>query len=178
MRNLGVFVFLLITAPLTAAAADANLYWGLMAGESKIKIVGEEFNPTSLTGRLGFELNKFLSVEARGMFGQYDGSSLSDTLLEITYLGNASVKLNIPFGDVRRINVYGLAGYSTWKLTAKQGTLKAHDTYDGASYGVGIDLIADGINGLNIEYIRYGDINENGLEYTLDTASIGYFRRF
>jgi len=98
--------------------------------------------------------------------------------LEINYLGNAMVKLNIPFGDVKRVNVYGLGGYSAWKLTADQGGALAHDTYDGASYGVGIDLIADGINGLNIEYVRYGDINENGIEYTLDTASIGYFRRF
>ena len=45
-------------------------------------------------------------------------------------------------------------------------------------YGVGIDLIADGVNGLNIEYVRYGDNNDNWGEYTLDTASIGYFRRF
>ncbi len=177
MRKLAVFSFLLLFAPLTAVAENPNFYWGVMIGQSQVKDAVEEFNPTSVTGRLGFDLSRFLSVEARAMASGSDESALG-TKLEINYLGNASVKLNLPFGDVKRVNLYGLAGYSAWKLTAEVGNLTGHDTYDGASYGVGIDLIADGVNGLNFEYVRYGDIDENGVEYTLDTASVGYFRKF
>lgn len=177
MRKLAVFSFLLLFAPLTAVAENPNLYWGVMIGQSQVKGATVEYNPTSVTGRLGFDLSRFLSVEARAMASGSDESAVA-TKLEINYLGNASVKLNLPFGDVKRVNVYGLAGYSAWKLTEEVGNLTAHDTYDGASYGVGIDLIADGVNGLNFEYVRYGDIDENGVEYTLDTASIGYFRKF
>ncbi len=182
MRKLGIIFVLLLTAPLTVAADDAFLYWGVMFGQAQVKgeiPTGESFkyDPTNFTGRLGLELGRILSVEVRAMRSNKDEDSPGEKL-EINYLGNAMVKLNIPFGDVKRVNVYGLAGYSAWKLTADSSGDIAHDTYDGASYGVGIDLIGDGINGLNFEYVRYGDYDENGLSYNLDSASIGYFRRF
>lgn len=94
------------------------------------------------------------------------------------YLRNLSAKLNLPFGDVKRVNVYGLLGYSSWKWTAYLGNLTAHDTDNGVSYGVGADLFSDRVNGVNIEVVRYLDSSIGGESYTLDTASIGYFRRF
>ena len=182
MRKLGMIIFFLLTAPMAAFAADEFLYWGVMFGQAQVKgqdPTGANFNydPTNFTGRLGLELGRFLSVEVRAMRSNKDEDA-PGSKLEINYLGNAMVKLNIPFGDVKRVNVYGLAGYSSWKLTADLAGALQHDTYDGASYGVGIDLIGDGVNGLNIEYVRYGDYDENGLTYHLDAASIGYFRRF
>ena len=182
MRKLGIIFVLLLAAPLTVVADDAFLYWGVMVGQAQVKgeiPTGESFNydPTNFTGRLGVELGRILSVEVRAMRSNKDEDALGEKL-EINYLGNAMVKLNIPFGDIKRVNVYGLAGYSAWKLTADSSGDIAHDTYDGASYGVGIDLIGDGVNGLNFEYVRYGDYDENGLSYNLDSASIGYFRRF
>lgn len=182
MRKLGIIFVLLLAAPLTVVADDAFLYWGVMVGQAQVKgeiPTGESFNydPTNFTGRLGVELGRILSVEVRAMRSNKDEDAPGEKL-EINYLGNAMVKLNIPFGDIKRVNVYGLAGYSAWKLTADSSGDIAHDTYDGASYGVGIDLIGDGVNGLNFEYVRYGDYDENGLSYNLDSASIGYFRRF
>ena len=182
MRKLGMIIFFLLTAPMAAFAADEFLYWGVMFGQAQVKgqdPLGANFNydPTNLTGRLGIELGRFLSVEVRAMRSNKDEDTPGNKL-EISYLGNAMVKLKIPFGNVKRVNVYGLAGYSSWKLTADLAGAVQHDTYDGASYGVGIDLIGDGVNGLNIEYVRYGDYDENGLTYQLDAASIGYFRRF
>ncbi len=182
MRKLGIIFVLLLAAPLTVVADDAFLYWGVMVGQAQVKgeiPTGENFkyDPTNFTGRLGVELGRILSVEVRAMRSNKDEDAPGEKL-EINYLGNAMVKLNIPFGDIKRVNVYGLAGYSAWKLTADSSGDIAHDTYDGASYGVGIDLIGDGVNGLNFEYVRYGDYDENGLSYNLDSASIGYFRRF
>ena len=182
MRKLGIIFVLLLAAPLTVVADDAFLYWGIMFGQAQVKgeiPTGESFkyDPTNFTGRLGLELGRILSVEVRAMRSNNDEDAPGEKL-EINYLGNAMVKLNIPFGDIKRVNVYGLAGYSAWKLTDDSNGDIAHDTYDGASYGVGIDLIGDGVNGLNFEYVRYGDYDENGLSYNLDSASIGYFRRF
>ena len=177
MRKLSIFFLLLITSPLVVAADEPKAYWGLMVGESQFSISGEDISPTSFTGRLGYEFGKYLSVEGRLMASGSD-TFPDGTSLEVTYLGNISAKLNIPFGDEKRVNVYGLVGYSSWKWTATQGDLTAHDTDEGVSYGVGIDLFADGINGLNFEVIRYLDSSIGGEDYTLDTASIGYVRRF
>jgi hypothetical protein len=177
MRKLPIFFLVLLTSPLAVAADGPNAYWGVMAGVSEFSITGEDLRPTSYTGRLGFEFNKFLSVEGRLMASESD-TFADGTSFEVTYLGNASAKLNIPFGDEKRVNFYGLVGYSSWKWTINQSGSIFHDTDDGVSYGVGFDLFADGINGVNIEAVRYLDSKIGGTDYTLDTASIGYVRRF
>jgi len=181
MRKLPIFFLLLFTSSLVVAADEPKAYWGLMVGVSEFSVLGEDIKPTSLTGRLGYEFGKYLSVEGRLMASDSDyfsGGFPGYRTWEVTYLGNVSAKLNIPFGDEKRVNVYGLVGYSSWKWTATQGDLTAHDTDEGVSYGVGIDLFADGINGLNFEVIRYLDSSIASEDYTLDTASIGYVRRF
>jgi hypothetical protein len=178
MRKLSIFFLLLLITPLSAVANDASAYWGLMVGQTELKAVGEKVTPTSFTGRLGVEFNKFLSVEGR-LMASGDDTWPGDISTEVTYLGNASVKVNIPFGGVRRVNVYGLVGYSTWKFTSDDSGQTSTFTDNGPSYGGGIDLFADGINGLNFEWIRFGDEKDDaGVEYTLDTVSIGYVRRF
>jgi len=177
MNKLPIFFLLLLTSPLAVATDKPRFYWGVMVGVSEFSILDEDLRPTSTTGRLGYEFGKYLSVEGRLMVSGSDTFS-DGTSLEVTYLGNVSAKLNIPFGDERRVNVYGLLGYTTWKWTATQGALTAHDTDDGASYGFGVDLFADSINGVNFEVIRYVDSDISGTKYTLDTASIGYVRRF
>ena len=47
MRKLGVIFFCLLTAPMAAIAADEFLYWGVMAGQAKVKgqdPLGANFN--------------------------------------------------------------------------------------------------------------------------------------
>jgi len=184
MRKLPVLFILLLTSPFVAAVDEPKFYWGAMAGVSEFSFsdntsnpLGEDLNPTSITARLGYEFGKFLSVEGRLMTSGSD-SYTNGLSLEVSYLGNVSAKLNIPFGDVKRVNVYALAGYSSWKWTATQGNSTWHDTDSGSSYGIGVDLFADGINGINFEVMRYLDSSISGFDYTLDTASIGYVRRF
>jgi hypothetical protein len=177
MRKLPILFLLLLSSPFAVAADEPNAYWGVMVGMSEFSISGEELNPTNLTGRLGYEFGRYLSVEGRLMASESD-AFMDGTSLEVEYLWNVSAKLNIPFGDEKHVNVYALAGYSTWKWSASQGNVTAHDTDDGVSYGVGVDLFADGINGVNLEVVRYLDSTIGGVDYTLDSASIGYVRRF
>lgn len=177
MRKLPFICLLLLASPFAHAADDPKFYWGAMVGLTEFSYSGEEINPTNITARLGYEFGKYLSVEGRLMASDSDAFS-DGTSLEVSYLGNLSAKLNIPFGDEKRVNLYGLVGYTTWKWTATQGNLTAHDTDDGVSYGVGVDLFADSINALNFEVIRYVDSSIGGVDYTLDSANVGYVRRF
>lgn len=177
MHKWPIFFLLLFILPFNVTADEPNIYWGVMASVSEFSIAGEDINPTGFTGRLGFDVGKYLSVEGRLMASGSDTFS-DGTSLEVTYLGNLSAKLNLPFGDEKRVNVYGLVGYTTWKWSAFLGNLTAHDTDDGVSYGIGVDLFADRVNGVNFEVIRYLDSSIGGEDYTLDTASIGYVRRF
>jgi hypothetical protein len=171
------FALLLFSLPLVTTAAEPKFYWGVMASLSQFSIADEDIKPKGFTGRLGLDFSKYLSVEGRLMATGSDTFS-DGTSLEVTYLGNISAKLNLPFGDVKRVNVYGLVGYTTWKWTAYLGNQTADDTDNGVSYGIGIDLFSDRVNGLNFEVVRYVDSTIGGEDYTLDTASLGYIRRF
>jgi hypothetical protein len=171
------FTLLLFSLPLGTTAAEPKFYWGVMASVSQFSIADEDINPTGFTGRAGIDFSKYLSVEGRLMATGSD-TFPDGTSLEVTYLGNISAKLNLPFGDVKRVNVYGLVGYTTWKWTAYLGNQTAHDTDSGVSYGIGVDLFSDRVNGLNFEVVRYVDSTIGGENYTLDTASLGYIRRF
>lgn len=175
-----IFCLLLFSSAFVHAAEGPKFYWGVMAGVSELsfdRYSDEELSLTSLTGRVGYDFGKFLSLEGRLMAS--DSDTFSDGLsLEVTYLGNISAKLNFAFGEEKRINLYGLVGYTTWKWTASLGNTTADDTDDGVSYGLGVELFADRMNGLNFEVIRYLDSSIDGEDYTLDTASIGYVRRF
>ncbi|MDX1823178.1 MAG: outer membrane beta-barrel protein, partial [Thiohalomonadales bacterium] len=154
---------LLLSLPLVTTAEESKLYWGVMAGVTQLSLnnsvvnpLNEDLNLKSLSGRLGIDFGKYLSVEGRVMASDSD-SYWYGYSFEVTYLGNISAKLNLPFGKERRVNVYGLVGYSSWKWTLKQGGSTWDDTDSGVSYGIGVDLFADRVNALNIEVIRYLD---------------------
>jgi hypothetical protein len=180
-----VLALLLFISPFNVNAEEPKFYWGVMAGVTQLSLsnsvvnpMNEDLNLKTLTGRLGFDFGKYLSVEGRVLASDSDNYWYGGYSAEVTYLGNISAKLNLPFGKERRVNVYGLVGYSSWKWTITQGSSTWDDTDDGVSYGIGVDLFADRVNALNIEVIRYLDSSIDSSNYTLDTASIGYLRRF
>lgn len=178
MQNKWLIYWLLLFSSTFAHAADVpKFYWGVMAGVSEFTIADEDINLTSFSGRVGYDIGKYLSVEGRLMASGSD-TFADGTSLEVTYLGNINAKLNFPFGQEKRMNLYGLVGYTTWKWTASLGDMIAHDTDNGVSYGLGVELFADRLNGLNFEVIRYLDSSIGGEDYTLDAANIGYVRRF
>lgn len=180
LKKWSIVLLLLLNSVAANASEGPKFYWGVMIGMSEFsfdRYPNEELNPTNITGRVGYDFGKFLSLEGRLMASESD--TFSDGLsVEVTYLGNVSAKLNFPFGEEKRINLYGLLGYTTWKWTATLGNTTADDTDNGVSYGLGVELFADRLNGLNFEVIRYIDSSIGGEDYTLDSASIGYVRRF
>jgi hypothetical protein len=178
MRKLGIALLLLLTMPLTVVADDADAYWGAMLGKTDYDDPSVELSLLSFTGRLGYEFGKFLSVEGRVMFSGAESKAGVVDDLKIDYLGNVSAKLNIPFGEAKRVNLYGVVGYSSYKISYNSFGTDTYFTDDGASYGVGIDFFADNLNGINIEWLRYADSTVNGVDYTLDSFAIGYVRRF
>ena len=178
MRKLGIALLLLLTMPLTAVADDADAYWGVMLGKTDYEDPTVDLSLLSFTGRFGYEFGKFLSLEGRLLFsgGESKAGVVDD--LKIEYLGNVSAKVNLPLGDAKRVNLYGVVGYSTWKISYNSAGTDTYFTDDGVSYGVGIDLFADSINGINLEWVRYADNTKDGVDYTLDSFALGYVRRF
>lgn len=176
MRKLGIFV-LFMAMPILAHAENEHFYWGLMVGKTEYEDTALEASLLTGTGRFGWQLFPFLAVEGRlaATTGE-DIGSLQD--LRLDYLGSALAKLMLPLGNKKKVNLYAMGGVSGYKISYSDLGTKTYFTGDGVSYGIGIDLFADEVNGLNFEWIQYADEESEGIPYTLNTYSIGYIRRF
>lgn len=176
MRKLGIFLFFLVM-PVLAHAENEHFYWGLMIGKTEYEDPALDASLLTATGRLGWELFPFLGLEGRlaATTGE-DVGSLKD--LRVDYLGSALAKLMLPLGKNKKVNLYAVGGMSAYKISYSDLGTKTYFTDEGVSYGVGIDLFADRLNGLNLEWIRYADEKYEGVEYRLDNYSIGYIRKF
>ena len=176
MRKLGIFL-LFMAMPILAHADNEHFYWGLMLGKTEYEDTVLEASLLTGTGRFGWQLFPFLAVEGRlaATTGE-DIGNVED--LRLDYLGSALAKLMLPLGNKKKVNLYAMGGVSGYKISYTNLGTKTYFTDDGVSYGIGIDLFADEVNGLNIEWMQYADEEYEGIPYTLNTYSIGYIRRF
>jgi len=174
MRKLGVFL-LFMALPIMAHAE--HFYWGLMVGKTEYEDPALKASLFTGTGRFGWQSIPFFALEGRiaATTGE-DIGNLED--LRLDYLGSALAKLMIPFGDRKKVNLYAVGGISTYRISYLNLGQTTYFTDEGISYGVGIDLFSDGVNGINFEWMQYADEESNGVSYTLNSYSIGYIRRF
>lgn len=177
MRKLGIFL-LFLAMPVLAHAENEHFYWGVMVGKTEYEDTALDASLFSGTGRFGWQLFPFFAVEGRVVASTgEDVGNLED--LRLDYLGSALAKLMIPFGDRKQVNLYAMGGVSSYRVSYLDlGTTKYFKEEGILSYGVGIDLFSDGINGINFEWMQYADEEYQGVSYSLNTYSIGYIRRF
>lgn len=170
MKNKLLFIVLagmLLTVTKTAIAdSESNNYIGVQYGVGMYEEDGisEEFRPTALIARLGWNFMPGFSIEGRlGVGLQEDTQSLPefgglDAELELDSIygiyGTARLKLNDSF------SMYGVLGASQVKGTASLSdypTEKQTETNSGVSYGVGADFAVGNDVAVNIEYMQYLD---------------------
>ena len=123
--------------------------------------VPEDFSPTALVGRVGSNLNQYVSIEGRLGIGLSEdevtatvGSAATSVSVEIdTLIGLYGVG-RLPLG--KSSSLYALAGFTQVDATAS-GSASLSDDESDLSYGVGAD-IGIGYNlWVNVEYVQYLD---------------------
>lgn len=178
MRKLGIFLILLLAVPATAVAGSGSLFWGVMLGSTDFdEKGGEQIFVTSLTGRGGWDFASWLGFEGRVLTSDSNSKAGVDDF-KIAYMGSAYVKFMLPPKRNARAKFYVLGGYSGGRLEFEVAGIDDHISADGPSYGVGVEILANERNGLNIEWLRLVDGEENNQDYTIDQIGIGYVRRF
>lgn len=159
------------------ASMSGNAFAGLTPGayagiqyaiaDFSFEGVSQEFSPTALVGRVGSNLNQYVSIEGRL------GIGLSEDKVTVTDVVNtASVSIEIdtliglygvgrlPLG--KSSSIYALAGFTQVDVTASAsvtgtGSASFSDDESDLSYGVGAD-IGIGYNlWVNVEYVQYLD---------------------
>ncbi|NIP71741.1 MAG: porin family protein [Gammaproteobacteria bacterium] len=161
------------TMPFTARSEP---YAGILAGQFDYEETGIELNMVGATGRIGYQLAPWLGVEAR--YGASGSDTSGGLEFEIDSVASALAKFSWGLPGDPRIRLYALAGQSQVEMSATLGSVTVSDDDDGSSYGVGVELYGAERDAINIEWVRYLDIDDNGIEYTIDHWGIGYVHWF
>jgi len=170
MKNKLLFIVLagmLLSVTKTAiAGSESESYLGVQYGVGIYEEddISEDFKPTALIVRLGWNFMPDFSIEGRfGVGMQDDTQSLSefsglDATLELDSIygvyGTGRLKLT------ESLSIYGVLGASRVKGTANLSDypeIKVTESNSGVSYGVGADFAVGSDVALNIEYMQYLD---------------------
>jgi opacity protein-like surface antigen len=169
-----LFAGVLLLGALTNAHADDGFYFGANYAHASYKEQGfEKVNPGALVFRFGKELNPNFALEGRVAGGiGHDRLSGSPVTLEIDHYYGGYGKLMLPLGD--RLSLYGLAGFTRGRTTAKNGLASYSQTDGDVSYGFGADIALDRRLSLNLEVARLYE----GDAYKVSAVSAGLGFKF
>lgn len=117
----------------------------------------EDFTPSLVIIKGGYDLLEYLAVEARIGVGLTKGERSSFDVsreVDIKSLYGAFAKLQSGWSDV---NLYLLLGYTTSSVDISSTNVSRSEDFDGASYGIGADFSLSGDSYFNLEYMQYYD---------------------
>lgn len=123
----------------------------------------------SVTGRVGYVINKNFAVEAEGGFGINEDTVLGVEVKEKGNLGAYAVGI-LPVSE--KFTLLGRMGYAHTWAEAKAFGIKAEDDDGSFAAGVGAEYSFDGKNGIRMDYTR---LTKND---GVDLFSIAYSRKF
>jgi opacity protein-like surface antigen len=162
--------------PSMETKVPSNFYIGLGIGLAQINSeLYEEDSIVDATLKVGYNLHKYLAVEARGSMGLSDGDKLGHDYSYGLYL-----KPKYPIYET--FSVYGLLGYAKSKISfenevAFNGITNDYTEQDGFSFGAGAEYSLNNHWSLSLEAVRYIDESNTKPEGTyaikVDTANIG-----
>ncbi|TDY02431.1 porin family protein [Thiohalophilus thiocyanatoxydans] len=180
LKKLAVAVpFLLLAFP-GASLADTYIgighHWGDYKNENEVKS-----DPTGLKLTIGKYLLPVIAIEAHFLKG------IGSDAIKVSGLDNGSqmeldraeslfLRGDLPLAE--RVNLYGLAGYSTGRLDAAGGGYDVTDKADGVSYGVGLEIVGQNNSYISAEYIQYLDESDNGVDFEYKGVNVNLGMRF
>ena len=180
-RRLGV-IAVLLTIPALAQAADDDFYIG--TDLVRVRDKGAEapaIYPLALGFKAGFEVNRYLALEARYAAGiATDDAVVSGYKidLDLDYYYGGYAKGILPLGPVAP---YVLVGYTHGKETAtiRQYGVSSDASHGGLSIGAGVDFPIIKALSINAEWARLVKGNDaSGIGFTIEELSVGVTWRF
>ena len=178
------FLFLLFLIPLSAQAEifaessgiTGSNYFGVQL--SGLRYTQDDFNTneSALGLRVGHEFGNYLAVEGHAVAGLENDSSRG-VEISMDYLVGIYVRGNMFLWDPRA-RLYALAGVTHGKITTLAFGLTDRTTDTELGFGFGFEFYGDKRNAVNLEFMRYLDGDEDGVNYEIDAFSLGYTHRF
>ena len=167
-----IFAFLLFSNN-----AFANFYLGGVYTFTFVDLnlpSGEEFSPTALVFKGGYDLIDYVGLELRAGAGVTEGSRVSagvERTLSIDALYGGYLKLQ---GGGREFNPYFMLGYTQGEFEAADGTTSTKVDDSSASFGIGVDGVLSETVFYTLEYMHYYDKDD----VTVSGVGVGITARF
>lgn len=154
-------VLLLLTLGIVPAVyadgyAQGNGYFGMAASGVNFARTGtltNTYDSYGYTAELGYG-GEFMALEVRvgtGGMSYLDSNGLS---LQAQRFSAAYLRLNFPF-DEGKVNFYLLGGYASVNVKGTLSGASATATFNGPSYGAGLELYGSRTAALYVEYVSY-----------------------
>jgi len=163
-----------------AMLVDSDMYVGIGLGMAQVSSELYDDDVLDATIKIGYNLHKYLAIEARGSMGFSDGDHLSHDYSYGLYL-----KPQYPMNDT--FSIYGLLGYAKSKISFENevdfnGITNDYTRQGGVSFGAGVEYILNNHWSLSVDAVRYIDesnVKPEG-EYAIkvDAFNIGVNYRF
>jgi hypothetical protein len=153
-----------------------NWYLGVQVSGLDYEEPGLDFQEPATALRFGFELFDHFAFEGHFGAGLHD-DTIGGTAYGVDYYTGLYLRGNIFLWDPRA-RLYALAGISRAKISRTAFGLTTSTTYTDPSYGVGLEFYGNPRNAINLEFMRYIDGDDGGVNYDINTLSLGYIHRF
>ncbi len=178
-------LFLMACFPLTSNAevfADSsgisgNSYFGVFVSGLRYEEDAFDAHEVGAGLRLGYEFNNYFAVEGHVTAGLTNDEVFGVMDIGVDYLASAYLRGNIFLWDPQA-RLYGLIGVTHGKITAEAFGISDSLTDTEMSYGLGFELYGNSRNAINLEFIRYMDGEDDGVDYDVDAFNLGYTHRF
>ncbi|MDH4189047.1 MAG: porin family protein [Betaproteobacteria bacterium] len=182
-RRWTILLLVAIALPVQAADPDPDYYGGLMLGVADYGETGIGYNMSTATGRLGYQMARFLAIEARGTLGgdgKMSGAGIADSTYRIKAMGSLLGKLSWQLSSDSETYLHALFGMSGALTTATAPGVSKNYKLRGGSFGIGLDLFADRNRAINFEWMQdlKGKVKGTTNKYTLTHFGVGYLQRF
>lgn len=157
--SLPIICSIALSPHITHAEANDSPYLGIQYafGDIGVADLSENFEPTTLVGRVGRYFRKHYAFEGRIAFPVSDDTkTISGTETSVGLFGllGAYGAAHLNLGN--RFSFYGIGGLTLAALERGTPVASDSDSKLGLSYGVGADIDV-GLTVLNIEYMSYLD---------------------
>jgi len=162
---------MLVGAPAQAQSVESGLYAG--AGYTHYS-AEDDVSVGGITGRLGYQVNKYFAVEGEGTFGVMDDTVNvlgTDVDVELDNAWGVYGVGTLPVSE--RVNLFGRVGWAKVSVEGSAAGVSASAEDDGVGYGVGGTFGLTDRFALRAEYTRL-----EGDDDAVDTFGIGGQMKF
>jgi hypothetical protein len=133
---------------------------------------------SALTFRIGTEVTDHIAVEGHATIGLEEDKFeyIVEFEQEIDYLIGMYFRGHISLWDPQA-RAYARVGFTRGKFTTSYQGVSSSDSKTDLGYGLGLELFGNKRHGINLEAMRYLDVDDE-YNFHVDSVTVGYLYRF